>query len=438
MKKVLGFILITQIGFMTLAWAECLNPKKISSARKKSMNSKRENQLACLREAHFLLPPPAGLYNDEKIAKEIVSPSNKLGLKNGEDVHCRFVFEDQNGSSKKFRCALTTPEKVFVDDKGHPVPDAKDVKSEDGDDFLVDSKGNKIPETDKNGNREEDKFVQPAILKVRYTDHGGRNVENFSSTAASRILWLLGVPAHSNIMTSKVICEGCSSDPFSKQKEPIVGIVSEFPFASIEIKFHGKRLYSPTEQSWSWKDINDLKKKSQGLSEDQKLETEVFGLATQFLAYAGTSTMQNALVCSEFNKSSDEALDKIYCNSVVAMTHDVGGSLGKRVVSFLARGDMPRADLDSYVKTPVFKSKCSYLQTDSSEGLPQGLSETGRLAFLDRAQAITSERLKAIFEASSMDRVKNKTEGDPKLIQRWVEAVQAKLSQIREARCEEN
>ncbi len=127
----------------------------------------------------------------------MITPENSEGLINGKPIHCRYIYQQQNGVSAKFHFALTNESNQLFDDAGLLAAEASQLITEDDDVFLVDSSGAKLANTKKSG-----KFRKAQILKVRYTKLDGRSVENYTSSTASRILWAMGVASHKNIMIS--------------------------------------------------------------------------------------------------------------------------------------------------------------------------------------------------------------------------------------------
>lgn len=418
------------IGFSFLlssaASAACVEPKADSSP-----DFVRENQVECLQQSRFILPAhEASVTQTPEFQKLLVQPQSKKGdqLLNDSVIYCRFVPVDQNGMSTKFRCAQTNSSNQLMNSDSIVVPEAVGLKAQNDDFLLTDSEGKVIMAETKKGNL---KPVKAHIMKVRYWDRSARNVEGFTSSAASRVLWALGVPAHTNIMTEKIVCFGCDKSPFRVQKQALKGVVNEFPHASIEIKFKGDRLYSPTEDAWKWAELNALHARS---SAEIKNEIEVLALAAQFIGAVGETTMQNALVCQKFKKDSEE------CESVIAMIHDIGASFGNRVkTNPFQRGDKPRGDIKAFESARIFKNgTCDFNFSDGGRKLPLNITRAAQEEFLRRAQALTRESLKVIFTASHMGSLMNSPAQVPEeqLVDRWVQATLQKLDEVRSAPCQ--
>jgi hypothetical protein len=403
----------------------------------------RGNRKDCLAKAHFLLPqaetPPVSSADFHDQLTQPLS-KNKLIL-NGDTVYCRYVHQEQNGNSAKFRCLMTDKNDVLYDSKGKLIEEAKGIEF-DGDDFiLTDAQGKKLVK-DKKKDDGSDKFRKAMTLKVRYFQEGStRNIENYTSSAASRIFWALGIPAHVNYMTKQVICKGCGSDPV-KQKAPVMEgdhlQVTPFQDASVEVKFDAKRMYNPRQDAWDWKDVENLKSHS---SQEVALEMDVLALASNFVGVTSGGSAQNAMVCrdkdEEFLASGGE------CQKVTAMIHDLGAAFGKREAK--TGGDLPRGNVGEYETYQIFKDKCHFTYSKASSlpfiggKLPQEISEAARIEFLRRAEvALTEQNLKTIFHASQMGHLMNSKadEATAGLTEdRWVKAVRAKIDEVRAASC---
>ena len=416
-KIVATFAAVTALA--QVANAICEVPGEQGSTQSTSQNIK-----SCMNMANFLVEAP-DLSNLES-SQELISPKVKnLNVTNGDSIYCRYNYQKQSGASAKFRCALTNEKNQLFDSKGNLVPEAKTLKTVGDDVFLADEKGNIINE------------AKAKILKVRYHNGDSRNVENYSSTAASRILWALGVPAHTNIMTSKITCFGCGSHPF-KQTELEADrknryVVTEFKDASIEVKFKGKRIYEPDQSPWGWTDLMNLSK-SGAVDASTRIEIDVFALASQFLGYMSDQNFQNAVVCTEVNKASPNICDK-----VVFMTHDIGAGLGKRYGKrggLFGTSSRPRGDLKEFEAAQIFQpNTCSFMY-QSGDSVPTTVSKEARDEFVRRAANLTEQNLIALYKASHISNLtaRNEAEAANNDI-RWAKATMKKLEEIKNAPC---
>lgn len=413
-------LFVSVLAISVLAQAECLNTEN------KTAEFLSQNRQECLKKSRYLLPAPSAA--SENFRTQLINPvSKKEGLVNGSVVHCRYVYQKQNGASAKFRCARTNDKNQLFDSKGRLVPDAVGLVSEGDDVYLSNQNNEKITEDGKNG---KVKALKAHILKVRYQTGDKRNVENYTSSAASRIFWAMGVPAHSNYMIEKVVCFGCGQQPFRGQQAEIKDLVTEFVDAAIEIKFDGERLYGPTQQPWKWSELLKLQRKS---PDDIKVEIDVLALASQFVGAIGKTHMQNAIVCTQFNKENPAI-----CDHNVAMAHDLGAAFGTRTRNPFSGGDAPRGNLSAFENASVFnENSCTFAFSDGGRELPEKISNKARVEFLKRAESLTRENLMVIFAASHMGRLHNlKQRTENRIIEaRWADAVLYRIKEIQNAPC---
>lgn len=423
----LGFAIL--LGSLS-ASAACLNPDGMTSKKEIESNKKE-----CLNMAHFTgTPSTSEQYLSEKFRERLVNPKSKQDeIANGSVMYCRYVHQDQNGTSLKFRCARTNESNQLYDTKDQLVSEAAGVVAEGDDFYLVTAKNEKILQAAKEG--KQPSYRKANVMKVRATDGGERNVENYTSTAASRILWALGIASHSNIMTEKVVCYGCEKNAFKQEKIALkkdVYAVVEFKDASIEVKYKGDRLYDPTQESWSWESVKSI---YQHANEDKKIELEVLGLTTHFLTYTSPSAMQNAIVCTKFSVTNPNQ-----CDEVVAMTHDVGAALGSRMSRMVGnKNTVPRGDITAFKASPVFKAgTCDYAYGNAGDvTLPMKLTKKAQANFLERAQALTHENLKTIFKASHIGNLQNNDASKTNLVEDiWVDAIETRIKEIAQAPCQ--
>ncbi|AGH94650.1 hypothetical protein [Pseudobdellovibrio exovorus] len=420
-KKLILSVFLTQAVGVASAWAACQIP-----TGNESSSAREQNRLNCLAESRFLNELPA--LDSADFQRQIVSPrlKGKLDLQNGQDVYCRFHYQSQNGNSTKFRCARTNEQNQLYDSKGELVPEAVNLIDENDDVYLADRQKKKI----------ENRKAQ--IFKVRYSDGNSRNVENYVSVAASRILWAMGVPAHNNIMTNRVMCFGCEKSPFRKQQAPLADrrgnyVLQAFPDASIEFKYEGKRMYAPTQNPWSWSEVNTLL--DRGIwDHNKRLESEVFALANHFLGFTSDAGFQNALVCTERDSTNNSI-----CLKSLAFVHDIGASFGNRAQKrTIFNHTRPRGDIEAYEESRIFKNNtCEFTYSSSDGKLPRNISRQAQDMFLARAQNLNAATLKQIISASRIARIKFR--GNAQELEqrenRWVQALLNKVNEVRQASC---
>lgn len=411
--------LFAQTLLASAAFAVCQIPTGSESSE-----SRERNRLECLAQSRFLDALPDSSSAD--FSSQLVSPRVKEGLdlRNGTDIYCRFHYQRQNGNSAKFRCALTNAQNQLYDSKGNLVPEAVRLVTQNDEVYLADGRGNRLDDR------------KALILKVRYSDGKKRNRENYSSTTASRLLWAIGIPAHTNIMSNRILCHGCDRSPFARQREPIVDrrgnySLVAFRHASIEIKYEGKRMYDPTENPWAWSEVNQMLGQNI-LSADRRIESEVFALANHFLGYTSDGSAQNALVCAQKDPQNPQI-----CIDSVAFVHDIGASFGNRYKkAFLS--DRPRGDIATYEQARIFRENtCEFMYNSSRGDLPGNISRAAQQIFLERARNLNPQTLQAIISASRIGYLDtNGSESEVRAREaRWVQAITAKIQEIQAANC---
>lgn len=411
-----SYIILAGLMFSVQSFAECMSADKNSTTRPE-----------CLKIARYVQDQPHLKLGADEFRAQLVNPkSPEITITNDANIYCRYVYQKQNGSSAKFRCAQTNEKNELYDTKGTIIPEAVNLIAEDDEVYLADAQNNKLVTKAKSG---KDKPIKANILKVRYYKDA-RNVENYTSAAASRIFWALGIPAHSNYMTKNVVCLGCGKDPFKGQSQALVVngqlVTTAFPDAAIEVKFDAKRIYSPTQQAWKWAELNQLYVNS---SQEVRDEIEILALASHMVGAIGESDMQNAIVCLKFDEKNHDS-----CTDVLAMAHDLGAAFGKR--SFTG-GINPRGDFFAYREASIFQpSTCNFEFSDGGRNLPKGISASGKAAFLKRAEVLTKANLELIFSASHMGNMhKGKWLSASAKPKEWAGLVLDRIQEIKSAPC---
>lgn len=383
-----------------------------------------QNISGCMNEANYLVDAP-DMTNPE-IAQQLVNPQqNKVNVNNGDSIYCRYNYQRQGGQSAKFRCALTNANNQLYDSEGNLVPEARTLKAVGDEVYLADERGNILNN------------AKAEILKIRYYNGDSRNVENYVSTAVSRVLWLLGVPAHTNIMTSSVTCFGCGNNPFRQTQVEADRrnryVVTTFRDASIEVKFKGKRIYEPDDKPWAWTDLMGLVR-NRSVESAKSIEIEVFALASQFLGYISDQSFQNAVVCTEINANLP-----YICDKVVFMTHDIGAGLGKRYggrSGLFGTGSRPRGDLREFESAQVFQPGTCNFMYQSGDSVPRTVSRAARDEFMRRAANLTEQNLMTLYRASHIGNLSaSNAQAAESNNARWTQATLRKLQEIASAPC---
>lgn len=156
-------------------------------------------------------------------------------------------------------------------------------------------------------------------LKVRYN-----GIKTFSTVITTRLAWALGFGADTETPVTKVICHGCTKDPFH-QKSAAQGD-STFTQASVEQHFSGTGIYGEglhyhrdggrANPAWYWSELRLITDKDRV---DQVNALELFAV---FLQHGDSKAIQNKLLCLEDLDANGR------CNSPFIYVHDFGNTLG--------------------------------------------------------------------------------------------------------------
>ena len=471
-NQLLAIVLMT--AFAPSAFAAC----EIYADLEKPISDKDANRIACLREAKFLLPAPA-----KKSPEEIIAgpKSSETQIAAGSRVFCRYFYRYQNGSSNKFRCVRTNDQNVMMSEKGDLYPDAvaiKDVmvsgKLEE--DVLVRKDGTVLTYTTKKGE------VKPAIgdvLKVRFkvSQEGLKNQtelnewrhrEAYTSSVATRLAWMMGIPSENYYPVNDVVCYGCDTDPWKNGLEPQLVPVNKtnvFPGASIERKFEGKRIMKAFTSNpklgkqfvntpWRWDEyITNFKK----LTALQQHEVQVLALFVGLVHTVEERGSQHVLLCEDDNvvKSAD-GLKKI-CKAPIAGTHDLGSAFGNRDLKFVKNKNHPRGDYQAYKALNMFSDNNCTLTAQPGKGPKKDLAglrtvtESARRDFVSRLDLISRQDLTTILQISNFQDVdmpfkaqvakQTGLKGDAlnaKTVELWADLIYSKMNQFRQMQCSNN
>jgi hypothetical protein len=206
-------------------------------------------------------------------------------LPNDSTVECRYVQEVLGGTTNKFHCEF--------------------IRATDANNNPVDIKLNK--------------------LKVRYD-----SIKTFSDVITSRLTWILGFGSDIETPVRKVICYGCSRDPFH-QKAPVKG-EQTFTQVSVEASLPGGEgiyvegtRYSKDEDkdisAWYWNELKYI------TDSDRKAQSEALKLYAVFLEHGDSKAIQNNLMClTPFDSFG-------ICNDPFLYVQDFGSTLGSGGVS---------------------------------------------------------------------------------------------------------
>lgn len=473
LARIFATLLLTT-AFAQTSFAAC----EFFADIEKPISDKDANRIACIREAHFLMPAPVKKTTEEIIAG---AKSNETAILAQSRIFCRYFYRYQNGSSNKFRCVRTDDKNVMISEKGQLIPEAvaiKDVllsgKLEE--DVFVRQDGSVITFTNKKG---EVKPMIADVLKVRFkvSQEGLKNQtelnewrhrEAYTSSVATRLAWMMGFPSENYYPVNDVVCFGCDTDPWKNGLDPQLVPVAKtnvFQGASIERKFDGKRIMkaftsnpklgkSFVNTPWRWDEyVTNFKK----LTALQQHEIQVLALFINLVHTVEERGSQHVLLCEEANivKSAD-GLKKI-CNSPIAGTHDLGSAFGNRDLKFVKNKNHPRGDYNSYRALNMFADNNCTLTAQPGKGpnkdLPglKTVTEQARRDFVARLDLVSRQDLATILQISNFHDVdmpfkklvekQTGLKGDAlnsRVNELWADLIYSKMDQFRKMQCSNN
>ena len=126
------------------------------------------------------------------------------------------------------------------------------------------------------------------IVKVRY---GATNGEVEGAVLASRLLWALGFGAD-RVYPVRVLCRGCSPDPWTKQKN--VQGEQMFDPAAIELSHEGHQIKSDKNPGWAWPELALIDETQGGAPRAQR---DALTLLAVFMQHTDSKPVQQRLLC---------------------------------------------------------------------------------------------------------------------------------------------
>lgn len=290
-------------------------------------------------------------------------------------------------------------------------------------------------------------------VKVRYG-----SVKVFSAVITTRLAWALGFGSDVETPVAKVICHGCSQDPFT-QHGP-VNETHEFPKpgdrpqVSVEEKPAGTGIYvagmrfaqdkGEDSPAWKWSELDYITDSA------RKAHVNALILFAAFIKHVDSKALQNQLLClSDLDAAG-------LCQAPFLFVHDFGNTLGTTGGAFGVVGGVIGAlsnlfgihtihplDLKEWQHARVWKdeAKCvTSLQMDSGDGpglTNPAVSEAGRRLLADRLTMLIdatnsdgSSKLRDIFDAAHIEKYDD--HGSHFTADDWVTVFTARARQITE------
>ena len=332
----------------------------------------------------------AGLFEPLDISQLDTRTGRRLeqkhkNLPNDVTIECYYTHESLSGTTEKFKCV--GPKDPHDSNSRLPV-------------IVTDSSGQPVD-------------VKLDQIKVRYG-----SVKVFSSVITTRLEWALGFGSDVETPVAKVICHGCSQNPF-KQKDPVAE-TNEFPKpgdrpqVSIEQSLEGTGIYvegmrfardqGEATPAWRWDELDYITDSA------RKAQADALKLFSAFIKHVDNKALQNKLLCLSDLDSAG------VCQKPFLYVHDLGKTLGT-TGGFLFIHIVHPLDLKKWKNAKVWKdeNQCvASLQMNSFNGpglTNPSISEAGRRLLADRLTVLInatnsdgSSKLKDIFDAAHIEK----------------------------------
>jgi hypothetical protein len=327
---------------------------------------------------------PVDLDNiDARAGRQIVDSngSSKI-LPNDSTVECRYAQEAVGGTTDKFHCDFVQA----TDSSNKPIK------------------------------------INLKKLKVRYN-----SFKTVSDVIISRLAWILGFGSDIETPIAKLICHGCSRDPFHQQA-PVQG-EQTFTRVSVETSLSGGAgIYvegtrypkdnRKDEAAWYWDELKYI------TNPERKAQSDALKLFAVFLKHGDSKALQNNLIClTEFDA-------KGICNDPFLYVKDFGSTLGSDGMS------VHPLDLKKWSTAPVWNDnlRCIgnlHMNFGNGSGLSDPeISEAGRTFLADLLSNLIKHesKLRDIFDAAHIQEYDD--HGHKYSVQDWVVAFEARADLI--------
>jgi hypothetical protein len=263
------------------------------------------------------------------------------------------------------------------------------------------------------------------VVKVRYGDDNG---EVQGSALASRLLWALGFGAD-RVYPARVVCRGCSSDPWNEQK-PRDG-EQTFDPAAIERKPEGQvmKTVDDNDPGWSWQELSLVDAAKGGASLAQR---DALTLLAVMIQHTDSKPEQQRLVCLPGGVNAEG-----WCDKPFLAVHDAGLTFGHGNLW----NDAKRASVNfgEWEDAPVWRDPAACIAHLSRSqtgtlGDPR-ISEEGRAFLAGLLEQLSDAQLRDLFEVSRVDRRRPDASTPAATVDQWMAAFEHKRDEIVTNRC---
>ena len=266
-------------------------------------------------------------------------------------------------------------------------------------------------------------------VKVKYGENNG---EVYGEVAATRLLWALGFGAD-GMYPVRVICRGCSADPFNDKgeggkKASGSTVTNTFDPAVVERPFAGDKMESGKDSGWGWVDLNSVDQTRGGAPLAHR---DALKLLAVFMQHTDTKPSQQRLICLDKVKglpSSDDGT----CANPFMMLADLGKTFGK--ANAFNKDNPGSVNLKAWADADIWRgdSECVGDMDQSFTGTldrPR-ISEAGRKFLADRLAQLSDAQIRDLFESAGFAR-RDKTS----TVDDWVRVFKQKRDEIANRSC---
>ncbi len=355
-------------GLSTLvALAAVTGACALGSAQPLSPADVPKERLAVLRRAQVWMPTKVAAMNLKS------GPGGAGAFTPEQTVRCDYVKEKMDGGTPKFRCAISKDDAV----------------------------------------------------KVKY---GEQNGEVFGEVAASRLLWALGFPADAQYPV-KVVCRGCSADPWTKP-DPITG-ETVFEYAAIERKHPSREIEPGGDAGWAWPELDLVDEAAGGAP---RAHRDALKLLAVFLQHTDNKPDQQRVACLDPGAGDDPT-----CATPLMMINDLGLTFGR--ANNLNKNEGGSTNLGSWSEVPIWKepARCvGYLSKSLTGTLEHPtISEAGRKFLAGLLTQLTDAQIRDLFQVARVaDRaVEEKGTVRRASVDEWVALFKKKRDEITQHTC---
>lgn len=293
-------------------------------------------------------------------------------------------------------------------------------------------------------------------IKVKY---GAKNGEIYGELMATRLLWSLGFGADRMMFIDRLLCYGCSENPFKDRRvdQSSMQTPREFIPAAVERKAPGDALYivrreripetsisssrgnppryrNVTLEGWGFDELLTLTSEDPATALRQKIERDALRILASFIQHVDNKEPNQRLACNGGTDAAGNCL-----GDVQLIVQDVGATFGRGMTTDNETGflgiDIAKARLDEWVRKPFWKdaSKCKMdVGWWANRTLKdEAASEEGRQFLVKLLEGFSAgaegqRRVEALFLAAQIER-----RSGAGTIPAWVAAFNHKVHELK-------